>query len=217
MKTGLIITGGQMDLAFAREFCRHHSFDKVIAVDAGLEWVKALGLTPDIVVGDFDTVSRETLEDFRKIPFIIWDSHQPEKNETDTEIALDKAMAYGCTAITLLGATGGRFDHMLCNVFLLYRCLMKGIDACIVDRQNKIFLIEEEHTFVQDQVWGKYISFLPLLGEVAGITLKGFKYPLDNYTLEAASSRCISNELQEKSGTITFTKGIAICVEASDG
>lgn len=216
MKTCLIITGGKLDLDFAGPFCGHHKFDKIIAVDGGLEGVKELGLIPDMIVGDFDTVEKPILEEFRSLPFIVWDVHEPEKNETDTELALRKAIAYGCTHITILGATGGRFDHMLANVFLLYGCLQQGVEACILDPQNKIYLIQDERTFRKSDQWGTYISFLPLLGQIKGITLRGFKYPLKDFDLDAASSRCISNELEEESGTITFRDGIAICVESRD-
>lgn len=216
MKTCLLITGGKLDIEFAALYCREHTFDKLIAVDAGLKAVKQLGLIPDMIVGDFDSADPALLEEFRTLPYIIWDVHTPEKNETDTELALRKAAALGCKQITILGATGGRFDHMLANVFLLYTCLQRGIDACIIDRQNKIYLIEEEHHFSKKEQWGKYISFLPLLGKIEGITLEGFAYPLKDYDLDAGSSRCISNELQQKEGKIYFQNGIAICIESRD-
>ncbi len=216
MKTCLLITGGRLDITFAEDYCRKHSFDKLIAVDSGLKAVKELGLVPDMVVGDFDSVDPVILEEFKRIPYIIWDVHDPEKNETDTELALRKAAASGCTRVVILGATGGRFDHMLANVFLLYTCLQRGMDACIVDRQNKIYLIEEEHHFTKKEQWGKYISFLPLLGKIKGICLEGFSYPLTDYDLDVGSSRCISNELNGEEGTIRFREGIAICVESKD-
>lgn len=215
-KTCLIITGGEIDLDFAGGFCKSHPFDKLIAVDGGLAPVKALGLVPDMIVGDLDTAEPSLVEAFKEFPYIIWDIHAPEKDETDTELALRKAMASGCTHITILGATGGRFDHMLANVFLLYTCLQRGIDACIIDQQNKIYLIEEEHCFSKKDQWGKYISFLPLLGKIEGITLEGFAYPLKDYDLDAGSSRCISNELQQEEGKIYFQNGIAICIESRD-
>lgn len=216
VKTCLIIVGGRLDRPFADLFCREHTFDKKIAVDRGLESAKELGIVPDMIVGDFDSANPSVIEEFKQFPFIIWDTHDPEKNETDTELALRKAAAWGCRHITILGATGGRFDHMLANVFLLYGCLQQGIEAVIVDEQNKIFLIEEQYTFVKSRQWGRYISFLPLLGRICGITLTGFLYPLDNYDLDAASSRCISNELLDEEGTISFREGIAICVESKD-
>ena len=104
MKRGLIITGGTLDLGFVGDFLKEQSFDRVIAADAGLKQAEALGLTPDLIVGDFDTVEPEVLSRFRAREHIVWDVHQPEKDETDTELALQKAMALGCGEIVILGA-----------------------------------------------------------------------------------------------------------------
>ena len=147
MKRCLIITGGKLDLSFAGSFLGQETFDKIIAVDAGLEAVKALGLEPDMIVGDFDTVKPEVLAYYRRMEHIVWDTHQPEKDETDTELALLKAQATGCTEVVVLGATGGRMDHMLGNIHLLFPCLQKGIEAYILDNQNRIYLIDKERTF----------------------------------------------------------------------
>ena len=216
MKRCLIITGGKLDLSFAGSFLEQETFDKIIAVDAGLEAVKALGLEPDMVVGDFDTVKPGILQYYRQKEHIIWDTHQPEKDETDTELALLKAQAMGCTHIVILGATGGRMDHMLGNIHLLCPCLQKGIEACILDCQNRIYLIDGERTFRSSGLWGRYISFLPLTEHVDGITLTGFKYPLDHVTVPAGNTRCISNELLEDRAVMCLEKGIMICIESRD-
>ena len=216
MKRCLIITGGKMDLSFAGSFLGQEKFDKVIAVDAGLEAAKALGLEPDMIVGDFDTVRPKVLEYYRRKEHIVWDTHQPEKDETDTELALIKAQATGCTEVVILGATGGRIDHMLGNIHLLFPCLQKGIDAYILDSQNRVYLIDGEHTFKRDRLWGRYISFLPLTEEVKGITLTGFKYPLQEKDIEIGTSLCISNELVGEEGTITCGDGVLIVVESHD-
>ena len=146
MKRCLIITGGKLDLSFAGSFLGQETFDKIIAVDAGLEAVKALGLEPDMIVGDFDTVKPEVLAYYRRMEHIVWDTHQPEKDETDTELALLKAQATGCTEVVVLGATGGRMDHMLGNIHLLFPCLQKGMEAYILEdvykRQVKIQAME---------------------------------------------------------------------------
>lgn len=216
MRRCLIITGGTIDLDFAGSFLENERFDKVIAVDAGLERAAALGLVPDLIVGDFDTVKPEILEQYRRMEHIVWDVHQPEKDETDTELALQKAQAIGSGEIAVLGATGGRIDHMLGNIHLLFPCLQKGIEACILDCQNRIYLIDGERTFRSSGLWGRYISFLPLTEHVDGITLTGFKYPLLDKDIEIGTSLCISNELIGEEGTITFTDGVLIVVESHD-
>lgn len=216
MKRCLIITGGPLDLSFAAAFLEKEAFEKVIAVDSGLEGVKALGLEPDMIVGDFDSVKPEILEYYRTREHIVWDVRQPEKDETDTELALMKAQAAGCSRIAVLGATGGRLDHMLGNIHLLFPCLQKGIEAYILDSRNRLYLIDGERVFRRGETWGKYISFVPLTEKVAGITLTGFKYPLFQKDIEIGTSLCISNELWEEEGRITFTDGVLIVVESQD-
>lgn len=216
MKTCLVITGGPIDLGFAGDFLKDRSFNKVIAVDAGLEAVKALGILPDVIVGDFDTVKTEVLSEFQQMEHIIWEVHRPEKDETDTELALKRAMASGCGEIAILGATGGRLDHMLGNLHLLYPCLQKGIFAYLLDSQNKVYLLDEGKDFFEETLWGKYVSFLPLSQEVKGITLTGFKYPLYEKDIEIGTSLCISNELIEEEARIDFREGVLICVESHD-
>ena len=214
--TGLIITGGSIDCAFAGAFLKDKTFDMVIAVDGGLAAVKQLDIRPDAIVGDFDTVKGELLEEYGQIEGITFEQHQPEKDETDTELALLKAQATGCTEVVVLGATGGRMDHMLGNIHLLFPCLQKGMEAYILDSQNRIYLIDKERTLNRREIWGKYISFLPLTEEVRGITLTGFKYPLHEKDIEIGTSLCISNELVGEEGAITFTDGVLIVVESHD-
>ena len=99
MRRCLIITGGKLDLAFAHSFLEKETFDKIIAVDGGLKAVKELGLVPDYIVGDFDSVSNEIREEFRQYPFIVWEQHKPEKNETDTELARNRALTLSCEPV----------------------------------------------------------------------------------------------------------------------
>lgn len=217
-KTGLIITGGRLDLAFAGSFLEKNRFQCVVSVDGGLKYTEKLGLTPSAVVGDFDTVDPLLLQRYRDIPGILWDVHKPEKDETDTELAINTAMKLGCTHLTLLGATGGRLDHEWSNLHLLKLCLDHGVNACLLDSQNKVYLLSEGKTFCQSKVYGTYISFLPLTEQVHGITLKGFKYPLNKKDIHmgAEAGLCVSNEIVEEKAVITFDDGILICVESKD-
>ena len=120
------------------------------------------------------TCKRENMpkDNIERMEHIVWEVHQPEKDDTDTELALKRAMAMGAGEIVILGATGGRLDHMIGNIQLLYPCLQKGIRASIIDPQNRLYLIDGETVFRRHEVWGTYISFLPLTQEVTGITLK---------------------------------------------
>ena len=218
MRRCLIITGGKLDLAFARSFLEKETFDKIIAVDGGLKAVKELGLVPDYIVGDFDSVSNEIREEFRQYPFIVWEQHKPGKNETDTELARNRALTLSCDEIVFLDATGGRIDHMIGNIHALKTCIERGIAAYIVDAQNRLSLLDGARTFSRETQWGKYVSFAPYTEEVTGITLTGFKYPLKDKTIRRGEEvgLCVSNEIAEDTAKITLEDGVLICIESRD-
>lgn len=237
MKTGLILTGGKLDMAFAGEFLheyeRRHGgsprsaaaegrrgFDSVILVDAGLEKAEALGLVPSAIVGDFDTVRPEVLERYRANTGgdVLWDVHKPEKDETDTQLAVSTALKLGCTRLAILGATGGRLDHELSNLHLLRMCLDAGADAALYDRQNRVSLLAGGRTFRKGETYGTYVSFIPLTEQVRQITLTGFKYPLagKDISIGREAGLCISNEIVEETAEIRFDAGLLICVESKD-
>lgn len=218
MKKSLIITGGKFDEKFASEFLSKNQFDKIIAVDGGLDAVDRLGLMPDYIVGDFDTVDQALLDKYHKFPFIIWEQHKPEKDESDTELARNRAIAIGSTEVAILGATGGRLDHFLGNVHTLYLCMQTGVFAYLIDPQNKIYLLDQKTTFRKETMLGKYVSFFPYTDVVTGVTLKGFAYPLENQRIQKGNeaSRYLSNELSDSIGSLDLEEGVLICVESRD-
>lgn len=216
MSKGLIITGGTIDISFARDFIRERSYDRVIAVDAGLEVLCHLHLMPDEVVGDLDTVDAGLLGEYQNHPEIHFEVHQPEKDETDTELALLSAARAGCGEVDILGALGGRMDHAIGNIQLLYQFFQQGMEISIYDAQNRIYLIGGRRVFRKSELYGKYISFLPLTETVEGLTLRGFKYPLNRRTITLGTSLCISNELKKEEGILELDRGVLVCVESHD-
>lgn len=216
MKKCLVVTGGSIDLSFVKEFLKNRKYDWTIAVDAGLEILKLLHIMPDEVVGDLDTVDSSVLQEYRENSSVKFEIHKPEKDETDTELALLTAARCGCNKVDLLGALGGRMDHAISNIQLLYQFYKQGMDVCIYDAQNKLYLLGSGKIFRKSEVYGKYISFMPLTEVVEGLTLKGFKYPLNRRRLELGSCLCISNELNSTEGIMELEKGVLICVEAHD-
>lgn len=216
MRTCLILTGGSLDMEFAKKYVKSRSFFKIIAVDAGLAKAHDLGLAVHAAVGDFDSLDKDTLESYRAKNGIEWDIHKPEKDETDTELAIYTALKSECEEIVMLGAMGGRLDHTIGNLHLLYYCLRHGLAACMVDEKNRVSVLDKGKIFKKDSQWGNYISFLPLTYEVKGITLTGFKYPLYKKDIVIGPSLCISNEIVEEEAALEFSEGVLICVESRD-
>ena len=216
MKRCLMVTGGPLDLSFGIRFLLGRTYDLVIAVDAGLAACEALGLCPDLLVGDFDTLGRERLLEYQERSGVRADVHQPEKDETDTELALLTAARQGCEAVDILGALGGRMDHAIGNIQLMYQFFCQGMEVNIYDARNRLYLLGGHKVFHREKVYGKYISFLPMTETVEGLTLRGFKYPLQRRTIGLGTTLCISNELKREEGILELERGVLLCVEAHD-
>ena len=118
MKT-LIITGGMIEADFALSFIQELKPDYILGVDKGLQFCYEYDIRPDYIVGDFDSLPGEILERYRQEGEIPIRTYNPVKDATDTKIALDKALEEGSTEIWILGATGTRIDHVVCNLQIL--------------------------------------------------------------------------------------------------
>lgn len=222
MKTCLLISGGPLDLSFAKDFLKDRKYDYVVAADAGFAACLELGIHPDLLVGDFDTFGRENIENYLDDPKYQVDIHKPEKDETDTELAFRRIREEGFTEVDVLGVLGGRIDHEISNIHLLVHEIKKGLRANCYDSRNRIYILDsesrKEYNFSRSSQYGKYVSFLPITESVKGITLTGFKYPLKDKDISILEnpSLCVSNEVQDEEAVILINEGILICVESKD-
>lgn len=188
--------------------------DYVIGADRGAAFLIRHGVIPDLSVGDFDSVSPEEMALIRECGHIL--SFDPvHKDYTDSELALAEALKLRPDSIVMLGMTGSRLDHTLANVHLLQTCLDAGIDARIVDANNELAATTAEYTVQRSRYM--YVSLLPLAGQVTGITLEGFQYPLLDATLTVGQSLGISNELTGETGTIRIKSGTLLVIQSTDG
>ncbi len=212
----LIVSGGEIDKQMLEYCIKEHSSLNIIAVDKGLEALFELNVVPNHVVGDFDSVDTSILQSFRNNPKIVFHKYNPEKDNTDTDIALNLAIELHSSNITIIGALGKRMDHSLANVHILKNSLDAGIPCQILDRYNRIYLINSNTSLYKNKVYGKYVSLIPLSTKVDGLILKGFKYPLQNYSLSIGTSLGVSNEIVENVATIWLKSGILIVIESKD-
>jgi thiamine pyrophosphokinase len=217
----LILSGGNLNIDFLNRYLEQHKFNQIICVDGALAIVDQLNIDIDYLVGDFDTISSDILDKYlKKIKdgeiSTILKKYQPEKDYTDTDIAIELAVQQNPSEIVLLGATGTRLDHMMSNINSLIKPLSQNIKAFIIDEHNKIYLIHETTTLKKNQLYGPFVSLIAFSDKVSNVTLKGMKYPLVNYELTKSESIGISNEMKEEEAVIELEKGIIIVVEAKD-
>lgn len=191
-----------------------HEEDLVIAVDGGLGYCSVLGVEPDLILGDFDSVSPdeakavEELE--RQIPERILRLPR-EKDDTDMLAALKEGLRRGYRDFRIYGGTGGRFDHTLANIqCLLY---LKKHDAVgyLVDGTGMILVIVDETVEFQKGLEG-YLSLFSLAEQSEGVTIKGMKYPLDRAVVRNDFPVGISNEFTGEQALISVEKGQLACI-----
>ena len=190
-----------------------NDYDTIYCCDGGIKHFKNLGLSPDVIVGDFDSASEIAFEKYIKTGAKIY-KFSSEKDYTDTELGLRKAIEDGATNITIIGGMGRRFDHALANAHILAYALEKGVAARLVDEHNDIVLIDKELEIAGSK--GDVLSLIPLTTEVVGVTITGVKYPLHNKTLKIGSSFSVSNEITEETVKISLSSGLLFVMKAWD-
>lgn len=219
----LIISGGVVDIDFAKQYLVDKEFDTVVCADSGLDSAYQLGIPVHYAMGDFDSVSREVLQRYQQTErqfgvsteFV---SYPPEKDATDTQIVLDWVTEHKPEEIVILGATGKRLDHFLANVNILMNPLSSKVPTYMIDSNNKLYLTDDGRVFRKEELFGKYISLLPLTEKVTGVCLRGFKYELEDAALTIGTSLGVSNELGDgrDEALLELRAGVLIVVESKD-
>lgn len=209
MKGLLIAAGNPPEKGLIKETAS--KVDIVVCADGGLKYTLDSGIVPDIVMGDFDSLPEEYFGrinsevEVKKFP--------PEKDFTDTEIALKKMIDRGCTDITILGAIGTRMDHVLGNFFTLIEVHKEGATGRILDAHNEVEYLTLGEAKVNKGGF-KYISIIPL--EETMVSTKGFKYEVKALTIKPGMTIGISNELLDEEGEIEIHKGSCFVIKSKD-
>jgi thiamine pyrophosphokinase len=186
------------------------SADLVIAADSGAATALRYGCVPAIVVGDFDSLDELLLQELsergsqaRRVAV--------EKDETDTELAVQAAVEQGATSITLLGAIGGtRFDHTMANILLLAG--FESVPIRIVDGPSTCWLVHGPGSSAIDGQVGDLVSLLPLTSDASGVRTRGLYYPLNGETLYFGKPRGVSNVLVEEHAEVSVEEGLLLVI-----
>jgi thiamine pyrophosphokinase len=187
--------------------------DRIVAADGGLRHVRALGIIPDLIIGDLDSI---TFDDKvwlnqEKVEIIKFPR---EKDQTDLELALLSAAEAGSESIVVVGALGGRTDQTLANLFLMLMPELVEIKIWFEDGQDEVFLVQKT-TKIKGKA-GDTVSLLPLLGAARGVTTKGLKFPLNDGTLFPERSRGVSNVMKTEEASVSVKTGALLCIHTRD-
>ncbi len=185
--------------------------DIVICADGGASNALKMGLIPDVVIGDMDSIKFEVKEKIRnKSAKTRYISTSPEKDESDTQMAVEYALGLGVKKIMITGAVGDRIDHTLANIILLSSPELKDIDTRILTDNSDMFIVRKPETI--NGVPGKTITLISLSPYTYFIGTRGLKYKLKEEKLIFSPVRGLSNEFIDKKVKLDIREGILLVI-----
>lgn len=203
MRKCSILAGGEIDYNFISEESIRKS-DLIICADSGYLHAKKLNITPHIIVGDFDSYTEKLPEnvEIHRSP--------PEKDDTDTMLAVKTAIERECREILLYGGTGGRLDHTIANIQTMLYARKHGVEMCM-DNGRDIVMIQGRGTeYYSDE--GTYFSVFALTEELKVNYMRGVKYPVENFTFTNSFPIGVSNEILQDGAELSIASGLALIV-----
>ena len=210
----LVVLGGVQGFGALQQDCAAglinlRAYETVICADSGQEVAGALGLTPQTIIGDFDSSLRPTGTKSAVIEL------PSEKDMTDSEAAVDLAYARGFRLIDVLGGFGGRLDHSLGNLGIMAKYLQLGARVRFSDGYNLAWMQAPGVHQVSRHRY-PFFGLVAFGGDVTGLTLEGFKYSLEDFTLVEATTLGVSNEFLADPATVSFRSGLLIFIHSRD-
>ena len=202
----IIVSGApDDDYAFLKEKLSENAY--IIAADSGYLKCVQVGITPDLIMGDFDSSpSPELNTEIVKLP--------AEKDFTDTFYCLRKAIELGFDEVEILCAIGNRADHNYSNMLCLDYCLKNNVKCAIINRRNKLQLVDKE--IVIDDCEYKCFSLFAFLGAVQGLSIKGAYYELDCVDMMPYEQYAQSNCFKGVPAEISVQKGVILLIQSND-
>ncbi|NLY43573.1 MAG: thiamine diphosphokinase [Clostridiaceae bacterium] len=211
MKAWIISNGQIKNYDFYRN--RIYEEDYIVCADGGTLHAYRLGITPNVIIGDMDSMDMDCYNEMaqRKVAIL---KHPVQKDQTDTQLAVEHVIKQGCEEIILIGALGSRFDHSFANISLLKMILDNKRKGMLLDEKNEIYLINKDIKLKGNI--GDILSLLPVTPEVTGITTTGLYYGLKDAKMEFGIPYGVSNVFIEKEVSISIREGLLLVIKSFD-
>ena len=214
MKTCLIISGGDFNA-----LPQTTVYDYTIACDRGYEHALKLGLAPDMIIGDYDSLSLDKikkdlqnkgLSDTAILEFPI------KKDDSDTMLAIKHALEKGFDNIVIICALGGRFDHTFANIQSMVYAREHGAECCILGEKERMYILKNGTRILKKKP-GFSLSVYSLSDESLDVTIKGALYETENITLTTSFPLGLSNMITAPETSISVKEGTLLLVESFMG
>ena len=208
----VVVASGELEAADAAWL---DDADLVVAADGGAGSLDRLGRSPDLLVGDLDSVDPDLVERLAAAGTRVH-RHPADKEASDTEIAVEMAFETGAAAVVVLGAVGGtRLDHELANLLLLADRALGGRDLRAVRGGTQVRAIHADDRLVLSGSPGDLVTLLPVGGDAAGVVTEGLRWPLDGATLRMGRSHGLSNEIVGSTASVRIKHGTLLIIETA--
>ncbi len=191
-----------------------HEYSLLVAADGGANYLYRIGLRPDVIIGDLDSIQGEVLDYYVRAGVVV-NRYPSDKDKTDSCLALEYAVSRGVDEVVIWGAIGNRIDHTLANLHLLSMSLKVGVPFVIDTHELSIFLVSVGVELTVTV--GATLSLLPFTEEVSGITGRGLKYRLQDSAMELGFPYGVSNVAVASVVEIEVKKGVLLVVVFKGG
>jgi len=182
---------------------------RVIAADKGLEHAISLGLEVTVAVGDFDSASPDVVARAEAGATTV-ERHPAEKDATDLELALDRALSMSPERIVVLSGDGGRLDHLFATLLLLGSSRYESVEIDAFIGDARVYVVREQRAIEGEP--GELVSLFALHGPAEDVRTEGLAYSLDGETLEPGSTRGVSNVLVGERARVSTGSGVLVAV-----
>ena len=185
--------------------------DRIVCADGGARHALALGLTPDLIVGDLDSLDPDLRVELEAVG-VRFEIHPVRKDETDLELAIRVAIDEGADEVDLLALWGGRLDQSLANMMLLARPDWSSVRLRAVEGHEIAWAVRGGQSALIEGTAGDTLSLIPLSPTVTGVTLTGVEWPLHQAKLQFGSTLTISNVLDASSAQLQVEAGVVLVI-----
>ena len=207
----MVLNGEVKDYNKLKNIILSKEYGTIIAIDGGANHLDKMDIKPDYMVGDLDSVDEEVFEKYKE-QGVEYYKYPCKKDETDSELGIILAIEQGNMCIDIYAALGGRIDHEISNIGLLYYILRRGVYPRIITETEDIYILENDEIAIEGKK-GDIVSVIPFKGDANGVTLRDLEYPLDEFDLEYTTPRGISNVMLDSVCHINVRDGCLLIVK----
>ena len=207
--TAIVVAGG--DEVDDQVMARLPKDALVVAADSGATQAARLGLTVDVLVGDFDSLAADDVDRAERQGATV-ERHPPDKDKTDLKIAIDAAVARGAAEIVVVASTGGRVDHTIANVLVLASPAYAAVQVDALIGPARLHVVRGGRPRDIEGTPGELVTLMAMNGPAIGVTTEGLAYALDGDDLRPGTSRGVSNVFTEAIARIALGEGTLLAI-----